>query len=287
MKKIHFISGLPRAGSTLLSAILKQNPRFTSGISDPLQGFIRGLVSETNKSVGMSTIVNTDKIRDLARDLVESYYKDGNEVCFNTSRGWTNDTSLLRDIYPDFKMIICVRDVNWILNSFENLNSKNPYSIKPLYHHQDLSSVYERSNMLLGNIPSFTGFVGGPLNGVKQAMFSNETDHLCFVEYDALVNSPRDVMKIIYEFLGEEWFEHDFENVEDSYDEYDQQTKIEGLHKVRRKVENIPPRQILPDDLWKQSQQLSFWKYELNHMRQQLHWIRVIYDNDTNNGSTI
>ena len=28
MKKLNFISGLPRSGSTLLSAILKQNPRF-------------------------------------------------------------------------------------------------------------------------------------------------------------------------------------------------------------------------------------------------------------------
>lgn len=32
----HFISGLPRSGSTLLSALLLQNPRFHAGISSPV-----------------------------------------------------------------------------------------------------------------------------------------------------------------------------------------------------------------------------------------------------------
>ncbi|HEX8778946.1 MAG TPA: sulfotransferase, partial [Rhodanobacter sp.] len=35
-RKFHFISGLPRSGSTLLAAILKQNPRFRAGMTSPL-----------------------------------------------------------------------------------------------------------------------------------------------------------------------------------------------------------------------------------------------------------
>jgi sulfotransferase len=34
--KFHFISGLPRAGSTLLSAILKQRPRFSATMTSPV-----------------------------------------------------------------------------------------------------------------------------------------------------------------------------------------------------------------------------------------------------------
>ena len=33
---IHFISGLPRSGSTLLAAILRQNPRFHAGMTSPV-----------------------------------------------------------------------------------------------------------------------------------------------------------------------------------------------------------------------------------------------------------
>jgi len=32
---IHFISGLPRSGSTLLAGILWQNPRFHAGMTGP------------------------------------------------------------------------------------------------------------------------------------------------------------------------------------------------------------------------------------------------------------
>jgi sulfotransferase len=52
MKTYNFISGLPRSGSTLLSSILKQNPRFTSGISDPLSSYAHSIIRDTNTAVG-------------------------------------------------------------------------------------------------------------------------------------------------------------------------------------------------------------------------------------------
>jgi sulfotransferase len=33
---LHFIAGLPRSGSTLLVALLRQNPRFAARISSPV-----------------------------------------------------------------------------------------------------------------------------------------------------------------------------------------------------------------------------------------------------------
>ena len=46
MTAIHFISGLPRSGSTLLAALLRQNPRFEAGMSGPLAGLFGALLSE-------------------------------------------------------------------------------------------------------------------------------------------------------------------------------------------------------------------------------------------------
>ncbi|WP_445305906.1 sulfotransferase [Microcoleus sp. T3_A4] len=34
--KAYFISGLPRSGSTLLAALLRQNPRFYSAMTSPI-----------------------------------------------------------------------------------------------------------------------------------------------------------------------------------------------------------------------------------------------------------
>ena len=38
MKTFYFMAGLPRAGSTLLSTLLNQNPRIYSGPSSPVLG---------------------------------------------------------------------------------------------------------------------------------------------------------------------------------------------------------------------------------------------------------
>lgn len=273
MKKYNFISGLPRAGSTLLSSILRQNPRFTANISDPLQQYVHSIIRETSASVGMESTVNIPKRREIIHGMFDSFYSDANEVCFNTNRGWAADTALLKDLFPDFKMIVCVREIPWILDSFEVLNSKNPYTIKPLYHHQELGSVYERTHMLMGNVPNFAGYVAGPLNNVKQSLFCAERDQILYIEYDALVSNPAAVMEHVYKFLGEPFYLHDFDNVENSYDEFDEQAKIEGLHKVRRKVEWINRDPILPTDLWVQYSSASFWKEGFEPLRSQLNWL--------------
>ena len=272
MKQYHFISGLPRSGTTLLGAILKQNPRFTAGISDPLHGFIHGIIRETNTAVGMDASVPIHKRRELIKDLFASFYKHDNQVCFNTNRAWCADTALLKDIFPDFKMIVCVRHVPWILDSFERLNNRNPHTIKPLYHHQMLANVTERCMMLMGEIPNFGGYVMAPLLNVQQSMFCEHRNHLCFVDYDTLVQNPRQTVWDIYKFLGEPVFDHDFANVQDNYDEFDQQAKIQGLHTVRPVV-SAPDRQtVLPDSLWNKYASQTFWRSDFSQFSH-LNWM--------------
>lgn len=270
MQQYNFISGLPRSGSTLLSSILKQNPKFTAGISDPLEGYARSILQVTHAAVGMEAAVPEGKRKRIIQGLFETFYEDGNEVCFNTNRGWTAHTSLIRDVFPNSKMIVCVRDVPWILDSFEQLNSKNPYTIKALYHHIDTANVYHRSNILMD--PN-NGYVFGPLQCVKQAVYSNEKDMLCIVEYDALAKNPRQTMQQIYNFLGQPWFEHNFNDVEDSYDEFDESANIKGLHTVRKSVEYKQRKPILPADCWQLYAPASFWRYDFDHIRKQITWI--------------
>lgn len=266
-KKYNFISGLPRSGSTLLSTILNQNPRFTAGISDPLHDFVKGKIAAVNANVGMSDVVPEDRLYDLMRADFNEFYKNDNEVCFNTNRSWTGDTSLLKKLYPDFKMIVTLRSIPWILDSFEQLHRKNPTSIKPLYDHVDWNNVYERTHLLMGNMPNHGGRVKGPLEALKQAVFSDEERQILFIEYEALAQHPREVIDIVYNFLEEEKFEHDFNDTEASYDSYDQSAKIEGLHNVRKEVKHIDRASILPPDLVAMYQQEDFWLHESNPMK--------------------
>jgi len=273
-KKFNFISGLPRSGSTLLSSILKQNPKFSTSITDPLFDYCQSIIRETNVSAGMRKIVSEEKVKTVIKGIFESFYENPDMVYFNTNRSWSSNTPLLKDLFPDFKMIVCVREVPWILDSFESLNSKNPYTLKSIYHHQELKSVYERTYMLMGNIPNYTGYVHSPLNMLKQSIFSNENQNICYVEYETLVSDPISTLKKIYYFLEEDWYNHDFENIEDSYPEFDNAVGISGLHNVRKVIGFDQRKPILPIDLWNQFNDETFWKFEeFQVVKDQLNWI--------------
>ena len=274
MNKHYFISGLPRSGSTLLTSILRQNPKFATDISDPLHGYVKSITQVTNTAAGMDAAVPIEKRKRLMLALFDEFYRDCPPIRFNTNRGWSAETPLLKDLFPDFKMIVCLRDVPWILDSFERLNSKNPHTIKPLYNHQDLSNVYDRSHMLMGAIPNAAGYVAGPLANVRHSMFCSERNQICYVEYDTLVKDPAGTMRQLYAFLNEPLFTHNFNSVENSYDEFDQQAKIVGLHTVRKKVEFENRTTILPDDLWGHYSPNTFWKHNFEQVKRNLIWIQ-------------
>ena len=75
-KKYHFITGLPRSGSTLLSNILKQNPRFHSSITDSLAPLIKGVNENAHSSPGIKTLINDEKKKKILTGLFDSFYYD-------------------------------------------------------------------------------------------------------------------------------------------------------------------------------------------------------------------
>ena len=53
MNHLHFIAGLPRSGSTLLAAILRQNPQIEAGMSSPVGGIftaVQGAIGRKNEA---------------------------------------------------------------------------------------------------------------------------------------------------------------------------------------------------------------------------------------------
>jgi len=257
MENIHFISGLPRAGTTLLSSILKQNPKFNSSISGPLARFYRAIIEESQSQGGYRFQCPAEKRKELIHSITETYYKDSTPTVFDTNRGWTYLTPLLADLYPKAKTIVCIRSIPWIIDSFETLFAKNPYDVPNMFPQGAGVSVYSRAKYLTD--PS--AFVGFAYDGVKQAMFGPNKENIMIVQYDQLAKNPKLVMKKIYEFISEPWFEHDFENVQGDYDEFDADMNINGLHHVRQKVQFKERQTILPADLFNHLEQMDFWKH--------------------------
>lgn len=87
MSKFHFISGLPRSGSTLTAALLRQNPRFHAGMSSPLASLMDGVVAQLSAGSEMASMVSEEQRERLLRGLFQSFYNDYREpVIFDTNR---------------------------------------------------------------------------------------------------------------------------------------------------------------------------------------------------------
>ena len=257
MQKYHFISGLPRSGSTLLTSILNQNPRFNSNISNPLARFVRSIITESYAGPGYHLQCPEEKRLELIQNLISTYHSHlKQEICFNTNRGWTALLPLLDNSYPDSKVICCVRDINWILDSFERLFRSNPFTISKLYSEQEAESVYTRCYSLMneGHTLRFA------YDCLKEAITGPHKHKIMLLEYNQLVKHPELTMRSLYNFIQEPYYNHDFNDVEASYDEYDFEAGINGLHKIRKRVEYIERQPIIPPDIWSQFSNLEVWR---------------------------
>lgn len=254
----HFISGLPRSGSTLTSALLRQNPRFHAGMSSPIAGLFDGIISQVSAGSELSTMVSQEQRKRLLRGLFESYYGEyEQQVIFDTNRAWTAKLSALMSVFPEAKVICLVRDVAWIMDSMERQFRNNPFEYTRLFNNPgERSTVYTRVEALAGA----NRLVGFPWHALREGCYSDYADRLVIVDYDLLTHRPREVFKLLYEFLGEEWFEHDFTAVEYDAPEFDQQLGMDGLHRVHRTVEPRPRETILPPDLFQRYANMAFWR---------------------------
>lgn len=254
-KKYHFITGLPRSGSTLLSAILNQNPRFHASITDPLATMVRGVIETSQNGPGMKYEVPIERRISTVRGTVNGFYDHVDKpVIFNTNRAWTILTSQIDKIYPESKFIVCVRDIPRILDSFETINRNNPMVTNTVSGGLE-GTVYSRSEALMTN----EGIVGFPLLGIKQAITGNEQHKLFFIEYDQMCQMPQVVMSALYNFLEEEQFAHDFDNVQGDWDEYDREIGV-PMHKLKTRVQFQERKFIIPPDIIQRYSNLEVWR---------------------------
>lgn len=254
---IHFISGLPRSGSTLLAALLRQNPRFHAGMSGPLAGMFGALLGEMSERNEFAVFLDDAKRRRILKSLFDEFYADCRaQVIFDTSRAWCARMPAIADLFPDAKVVACVRDLPWIVDSIERLVQRNLYSPSAIFNFTPGGTVYTRANGVAGA----DGMVGFAFDALKQACYGAQADRLLLVQYETLTSAPARAMQAIYDFIGEPAFKHDFEHVDYDVESFDRRAGTPGLHTVRGKVAAEPRQSLLPPDLFQRFANDAFWR---------------------------
>ena len=179
-RKVQFVclSGLPRTGSTLLSAILSQNPKIhAEGNSAVCQIMWDTYISCTVASKERIIANNrAQTIMDILSSIPGIYYKNIDKevnVVVDKCRSWTVDANFelgKKFIDPNIKIIVLERSILEIIKSFVKIFNRNNKYFNPLPMLQPKSDPIMRS-----------------ISGIQWAKKNNQNNNFLFINYEELI----------------------------------------------------------------------------------------------------
>jgi sulfotransferase len=234
------LSGLPRSGSTLLSAILSQNPKIhAEGNSAVCQLMWDMEVScKTNSKEQLNANNRENTITELISKIPYIYYNNihnDEKIIVDKCRSWTikdNIQLLKKYIDNNIKIIVLERPILEIVKSFGKLYNKNNII-------KDLNEL-----LILNSEPIMRS-----LNGLLCAKHNNQDNTFLFINYNELVENTEETIKKIYGFCNWDYFKHDFNNINPKYKENDNEYKLIGLHDVYPNIKKTENDFILSEEV--------------------------------------
>lgn len=259
-KTIHFIAGLPRAGSTMVANILKQNPDIHGEAVSSLSSLIASVHAswysyDTNKEYE-----NPHAKIGVLRGILDGYHAHIDKpIIFDKDRQWISQIGLLESILDRPVKILCmVRNPAEILASFEKIRKHNPlFFTLPDQSLREGSTVASRAFFYA----SPQGALGLAHANLKDALTMGYSNRLLFVDYNRFCNSPKSQTKRIYEFFDIPLFEHNFKQIEQTEQYNDIAVGLPNLHAVKSSVDRTTVNcvEYLGLDLYQQYNAQIFW----------------------------
>jgi sulfotransferase len=247
------LSGLPRSGSTTLSAILSQNPAIhaegNSAVCQLMLDMHESCTKHVNEQLGANNRDYT--IRDLIVQVPNTYYSrvpKGTKIIIDKCRAWTlpGNTELLRTyVDPNIKMIVLERPVTDVFKSFAKLYKKNQWT--------DEFSKQCLNEMLMHESEP----IMRPLSGIKHAKQNNSKNNFIFINYDDFIQDPKTTIDRIYAFCGWTPFAHNFDMIINIHPENDDFYKLKGFHEIRSTLAKEENTVILPPDVLEKCRQID------------------------------
>ena len=279
-KTFYFMGGLPRAGSTLLSTLLNQNPRFYSGPSSPVLGAMFSLHDNFQNNELYTGYPKPNQVNEIVGSVIRHCYSDvEQEVIFDKNPAWCARVPFIEGyIGQEAKIIVPVRRVDEILTSLLTMVHRNTFvEGQPRINFVDEQLV--KANIPINDhnrceylLVAQGGIVYESLNATKMGVDEGHSDKFHYVDYNDLVTDPQGELNNIYEFLGEESFEHTFDNLSNEHREDDLTTYgLSDMHEVHSKLEktSADPSEVLTESIIKlyndNKKILEFWNEQASH----------------------
>ena len=261
----YFDCGLPRSGSTLLTALLNQNPYIYAGTLSPVFELMYYNDEILHKEQAQA-FPKPDVFRHIVRSNIINYYSDRDEpILIDKCRAWPAHIDLLKKYVTDDPKLICtVRHPLDILASFITLIHKDntlSFIDKAMLQRGMKLTDDNRCHYMMN--PG--GIVWESMNALATAFRQKQTEHIFFIQYDDIVSDPKAVMNGLHGFLKLEPYDYDFNNIVAKDREKD--TEVYGLptmHEVRKEVKKIskPYSEVLSSEVINKYITYDFWNQQ-------------------------
>lgn len=260
MKKIYFVAGLPRSGSTMIQCILRQNPKIHAEPVSSLATCFNSIYANWDNIEANKEYSNEKAKVNVLLSMLQGYHASIDKpIVFDKDRMWVGRIALLEAVLGEKVKILCpVRNPAEILSSFEKLRKNNPLNMLPAEAGADGITIAGRCLYYAGP--------NGPL-GASHAMIKDAAitmgylDRLLFIDYNRFCSSPKSQTKRIYEFFDLPSFDHDYENIEQNEVYNDLGHNFPGLHKIRPRLDKMTVNcvEYLGLNLYEQYNREIFW----------------------------
>ena len=270
MKKLVLMSGLPRSGSTLLSALLNQNPSIHTEPASPLLNFMESIEDSLPTCEAYGAYPKPDSIVRTIQNLFQSYYfQTERPVVVDKNRAWSEKIdSVERFLMVKAKIIYPVRDLTGVTASLLRIAHNAPFN-EETGRLNFLDNSLVRLGLPINDesrckfILSKDGMVGQCMVSLANAFNKNYKDRFLFVEYDSLVKSPQEELNKIYDFIEEDNYNgHDFDKIKNPHREKDHVFSAPDLHKIRSSISpsTTDAKLILPTSVHEGLQGKEMWR---------------------------
>jgi sulfotransferase len=206
IKTFYFMAGLPRSGSSVLSALLNQNPRFYSGPSSPVLSTMYSVENHLLNDELFHGYPKPEQAKQIISSIPFQFYGDREEeVIIDKNRAWTARVPYIEGYIGQPAKIICpVRDIDEILTSMIMLIRRNPYE-EGQGRINFIDEQLIKLNIPLNDdnrceyIAGPQGILGQSLNAIMEGFNQGFGDRIHFVEYQDLVKEPEETLKKLYD----------------------------------------------------------------------------------------
>ena len=257
-KKIFFLAGLPRAGNTLLTSILNQNPDVCCTPNSITLEIMKDLFLLKGTDV-FQNFPDEQSLNNVMDEVYDLYYKNWNyKYIIDRGPAGTipNLMVLKKHFKQEIKVIFLVRPLLEVLASWVTWASRTPDAA--------IRRISKNPTHMCHQLMNPKGQIAKELLCMQNLLKPENKPRVHFVDYHELVGKPQKTIKGIYKFLGIPSFKHRFIDLDqvvvNGMAYHDEGVLGKDMHTITTKklIKSKTNVNILPSEIIKQYGEIKF-----------------------------